>query len=311
MSANPQTPVYRPPNQARPIAPPKAFHQPSPRTRRRSFGCGSCFMLLLIPLMLLFPLGMALMLAPVPTHLLVLGIDRVPEGTALGRTDTIILLSVNPLQPVVKMLSIPRDLWVSIPGVGENRINTAHFFAEAAQPGSGPAAIMQTVQQDFDVNVPYYVRVRFDTIQNVVDAFGGVTINLPTDMAGLSAGSQRLNGEQALAFVRARKGSDDFFRMEHGQLMLKALVVQALSPLSWPRLPLVAQAAFASVDTNLPAWQWPRIGLAVVRAAISDTIDNRTIQREMTTPFLTDGGADVLLPNWDRIQPLVQEMFAQ
>jgi anionic cell wall polymer biosynthesis LytR-Cps2A-Psr (LCP) family protein len=87
-----------------------------------------------------------------------------------------ILMAVNPLQPRVTMLSIPRDLWVSIPNVGENRINTAHFFAEAADPGSGPRAALETVRQNFRRAHRYYVRVRFDGFVEIINAMDGVTI---------------------------------------------------------------------------------------------------------------------------------------
>lgn len=267
-------------------------------------------MTLLLPFILLGVALLAYFFAPLRTELLVLGIDRVPDGTALGRSDTMILMSVNPLKPTVKLLSIPRDLWVTIPGVGENRINTAHFFAEASVPGSGPEAAVATVEQNFNVSVPYYVRLRFDAVLMVVDALGGVNVELPSDMAGLPAGSHHLSGEQALAFVRDRKGTDDFFRMEHAQFMLKSIARQMISPASWSRLPAVFQAARSSVDTNLPLWQWPRLGIAFVRAAMGDGLDARTIQREMTTPYITDQGANVLLPNWPLIQPYVQEMFS-
>src|SRR5512143_2909425 len=102
-------------------------------------------------LLILIGLG-AYFLAPLRTNVLIMGIDRPPEGTAISRTDTLILMTVAPLKPYVGMLSIPRDLWVKIPGVGENRINTAHFFAEAQQKGAGPAAAMQTIRQNFGVD---------------------------------------------------------------------------------------------------------------------------------------------------------------
>jgi LCP family protein required for cell wall assembly len=264
----------------------------------------------LLPLGVLAVLLLVYFFAPLRVDFLLLGIDRVPEGTALGRSDTMILMSVEPLTGRLKMVSIPRDLWVSIPGVGENRINTAHFFAESSAPGSGPAAAAQTVEQNFGVQVPYYVRLRFDAVLRIVDAMGGVTVNLPEDMAGLPAGQHHLTGEQALAFVRDRKGTDDFFRMEHAQFMLKSISLQLLSPLSWSHLPAVMQAGFSSVDTNLPFWHWPRVGLAFLRAVATGGIDARTITREMATPYTTEGGASVLMPNWALIQPYVSEMFA-
>jgi len=93
--------------------------------------------------------------------------------------------------------------------------------------------------------------------------------------------------------------------------MLRSITVQMLSPVSWPRLPFVFQAGISSVDTNLPFWQWPRLGFAFLRAAVTGSLDSRTIRREMTIPYTTDGGASVLLPNWDVIHPYVQEMFVQ
>src|SRR5688572_33478525 len=78
--------------------------------------------------------------APLRTNILLLGTDDSPERGSVGRTDTIILATVVPLKPYVGMLSIPRDLWVTVPGVGEQRINTAYFFAESNETGSGARA---------------------------------------------------------------------------------------------------------------------------------------------------------------------------
>jgi polyisoprenyl-teichoic acid--peptidoglycan teichoic acid transferase len=279
------------------------------RSRRR--GCCLLWVTmagLLILAAVVAPLA-AYLLAPTPdSTFLILGIDRPPQGTNTSRTDTIILVKVSPTSPTVRMLSIPRDLWVQIPGVGENRINTAHFFAEANQPGSGPAAAASTVQADFGIPVQSYVRIRFDGFTNLVNALGGLDVDLPSPMSGYPAGKVHLDSTQALAFARDRKGADDFFRMGHAQIIIKSLIVQVLQPSSWPRLPAAIVAGMAAVDTNLPAWEWPRLALAFLRAG-SGGIDNRTLPREMTTPFITSGGADVLLPNWGLIRPFVKEMF--
>ncbi len=279
------------------------------RSNWKSVG-SSCLLSVVAAVLLAILLIFVYLMAPIPTNFLLLGIDRPPEGTtALSRTDTIILVSVNPLMPTVRMLSVPRDLWVSIPDVGENRINTAHFFAESVQPGSGPAAAVRTIEQNFGISMPYYLRLRFDAVTNIVDAMGGVELDLAEDTAGLPAGRHRLDGTQALAFVRDRQGTDDFFRMEHAQIMLRSIAVQLISPASWSRLPQVIITAFNSVDTNIPVWQMPRLGAAFARGALNGGLDTRTISREMTTPFTTEGGADVLLPNWDVIQPMIREMF--
>lgn len=251
----------------------------------------------------------AYFLAPLRTHMVVLGIDRTPDGTAVGRSDTIILTGITPLAPTVRMLSIPRDLYLDIPGVGLERINTAHFYAEAERPGSGPKALARVVQQSFGVRVPYYVRVRFDGFLEIFNAMGGVVVDLPEPMAGYPAGRNHLSAEQALAFVRDRSGTDDFFRMSHTHLMVRAALRQILRPSEWARLPAVAAVSMRVVDTNLPVWQWPRLGLALLRATLTGNIDSCTIEREMVTPYVTAGGGQVLLPNWDLIHPLIAEMF--
>ncbi len=262
-------------------------------------------MLGLIPFVLLLALYL---LAPLRTNLLVLGIDYAPPGSMAGRSDTIILLTINPLKPEVAMLSIPRDLWVNIPGIGENRINTAHFFAEAQQPGAGPAKALETIRSNFGLGVGYYLRVKFEGFKDVVDALGGVVINLQEPTAGYPAGRHHLTGNKALAFARSRAGTDDFFRMEQGQIVVKSVVSQMLNPVYWPRLPAVTLAFLRSVDTNVPVVLWPRLALALLRAG-PDGIDSRTIQRSMVTPYTTDLGASILLPDWSQIHPLVAEMF--
>ncbi len=304
---------FQPVSVHRPVQRPvqKMRQQPVLRRSCLSGGClqNGCFGI--AALFLLVMVGvLAYFLVPLRTNLLLLGIDRTPDGSAVGRSDTIILVSVIPLKPTVNMLSIPRDLWVNVPGVGENRINTAHFFAEAEQPGSGPAAAVVAVEQNFGVQVPYYARVRFDSFIRVIDALGGVTVNLPEDMSGYTAGQHHLNSEEALAFARDRKGADDFFRMSHGQLLVRAVINQLLAPSAWSHLPAVMSTVLDSVDTNVPFWLWPRLGLAVARAMLTDRMDSRTIEREMVTPYITSGGASVLLPNWDLINPVIQEMFA-
>ena len=309
-------PAIEPPTQSKP-APPRRrwWHKPPkdapptpqkpPRERR---GCGCWWVSMVIPFLALV---LVYLLFPLRTNLLILGIDRAPEGTDASRTDTNILLSVIPLRPTVNMLSIPRDLWVALPGGGEDRINTAHFYAEAARPGSGPQAALQTVRDNFGVTVRYYARIRFDGVQDIVDSMGGVTVNLPAPMSGYDAGPHTLNGEQALAFARDRQGSDDFFRMQRGQLLIQSAIVKMVNPLNWGYLPGTVAATMRSVDTNLPVWEMPRMGLALVRAALSNTLNARTITREMVTPFTTNQGANVLLPNWDAINPLLLEMFGE
>jgi LCP family protein required for cell wall assembly len=286
----------------------KAHQSPRHRSYRKILSSG-CLVLVVI-LACFFVFSSVYLFMPFRTNLLILGIDRSPEDTYLGRSDTNILITVLPLRPYVGMLSIPRDLWVEIPYVGENRINTAHFFAEGEEPGSGPAATMSTIQKNFGVNIKHYIRIRFDGVTDIINALGGLDIELDSPMAGYPAGDHHLSGEQALAFIRDRQGTDDFFRMEQGQFFIMEMVEQLIQPKSWILYPGVFTALSQSIDTNLPPWIWPRIGFAILRLGLDD-IDNRVINREFVTPMSTSEGAQVLLPNWLLIDPIVDEIFGQ
>lgn len=252
----------------------------------------------------------AYFIAPLRTNILLLGTDDSPERGNAGRTDTIILTSVVPLKPYVGMLSIPRDLWVNIPGVGEQRVNTAYFFSEAEQAGAGAEAAMDTIQQNFGVPVNYYVVIHMQGVVTVINALGGVDIQLDSATSGFSAGTHHVDGIDALMFARDRSTSDDFGRMARAQTLISAVLKKALHPSSWAGLPQFAFAITQTVETNIPLWQIPRILFALIRASFSG-MDSRTISREMVTPYTTSGGAQVLLPNWDVINPTIMEMFGR
>lgn len=271
-------------------------------SRRRSRGRGCCFVLLLLaPILIYF-------FAPLRTNILLLGTDDSPERGSVGRTDTIILTTVVPLRPYVGMLSIPRDLWVQVPGVGEQRINTAYFFAEASEPGSGGRAALQTIHDNFGVPVRYYAVIHMIGLTSVVDALGGVEIELESPTGEYPAGVHHLNGLDALNFVRERSSSDDFSRMLRTQILLSAMFRKAIHPSNWVRMPQFIDSLRQVMETNLPLWQWPRLLFALLRGFLFG-IDSQTITREMVSPFQTSQGAQVLAPDWDAIHPLLRRMF--
>lgn len=276
--------------------------RPLPARRRSCLtGCCSWLLLPLVFLLLYF-------FAPIRTNILLLGTDDSPERGSVGRTDTIILATIVPLKPYVGMLSIPRDLWVTVPGVGQQRINTAYFFAESNEAGSGSRAALQTIRESFGVPVRYYALIHMFGLASVVDALGGVDVQLDSPTAGFPAGVHHLNGEEALFFVRERSSSDDFNRMVRAQILLSAMFRKASSPSQWSSLPQFVSSLAQVVDTNIPVWQWPRLLFALLRAFLFG-IDSQTITREMVVPFQTAQGAQVLAPNWDAIHPLLSRMF--
>ena len=271
------------------------------RRRSRLRGCCTLPLLLLAFILLYF-------FAPLRTNILLLGTDDSPERGSVGRTDTIILTTVVPLKPYVGMLSIPRDLWVNVPGVGEQRINAAYFFAESSEAGSGPRAALQTIRDNFGVPVRYYAVIHMSGLISVVDALGGVDIQLDSPIGGFPPGTHHLAGEDALRFVRERSSSDDFSRMIRAQIVLSAIVSKSINPSNWKSLPQFISSLTQVVNTNIPIWQWPRLLFALLRAFVFD-IDSQTITREMVVPFQTSEGARVLAPIWDAIHPLLKRMF--
>jgi polyisoprenyl-teichoic acid--peptidoglycan teichoic acid transferase len=272
---------------------------PAPKRRKRHVWFWLTVILLL-----------AYFLAPLRTNILLLGTDDSPQRGAVGRTDTIILTTLIPTRPYIGVLSIPRDLWVNVPGVGEQSINTAYFFAEAGENGTGAQAAMQTIRENFGIPVHYYALIHMYGLVAAVDALDGVDIRLNSPSGGWDAGNYHINGSQTLEFVRERSSSDDFSRMKRTQVLALSLVARVLQPESWPRMPGFVYAVFQAVDTNIPIWQIPRLAFAVLRAPLFG-IDARVINRDMVVPFQTAAGAQVLAPNWDAINPILLEMFGK
>ncbi|MCD4752499.1 MAG: LCP family protein [Anaerolineaceae bacterium] len=264
----------------------------------------TAFVLLFIALF-----GVIYFLFPQNSTILILGLDRsLEEDTWYSRSDTIIISQLKMVSGEVAMLSIPRDLWVTIPGYGENRINTAHYFAEVNNPGTGPQAAIQTIEANFGVTIDHYVRLKLEEFPRLIDAMGGITLELDEAMGGLEAGTHKLDGTEALVFVRDRVGTDDFFRMKQGQVFLKAVIDRLKEPGAWVRFPLILGTAQSLVDTDIPVWQWPRLMMVLMRG-IPDQFTSETLGRDMVNPYITAGGANVLLPNWEMIWALSGKLF--
>ncbi len=255
-------------------------------------------------------------------NILILGIDRRPGQGYVVRSDTMILVAVRPDEPRISLLSIPRDLYVHVPGRGEGRINTAHFWGENEAEGKGPVLAMQTVAQNFGVPVHHYVRLDFDGFRAMVDGVGGIDIVVeepivdnayPTEDYGttrieIPAGPQHMDGETALRYARSRHGSSDFERTERQQQVLHALAQRLLDPRVWPRLPSAYWTTMSYIDTDLTSDQIKKFALTLRRVG-ADNIDHHVIGREMVQSGTTPSGGAVLHPKWELIRPLVTEWF--
>lgn len=273
----------------------------------------------------LLAVALLLLAAPARMNILLLGIDRRPDEVSYtDRTDTMILATVYPQGRYVGMLSIPRDLWVKVPDGFTDRINTAHFYAEARAPGTGPAAAMAVVRSNFGVNVDRYVRVDLAGFVRIIDAMGGIDLNVPTPLVdtayptydygtttvSFEAGPQHMDGERALAYARIRHGSSDLQRAGRQQLVIVAVYQRLMQPATWPLLPEVVVAVHDSVSTDLSVFDVARLALTLLWVGPTG-IDRVVIEGKMVQPYVTAGGADVLLPVWAEINPVLMRMFGQ
>jgi LCP family protein required for cell wall assembly len=258
------------------------------------------------------------------TNVLLLGIDQREGEAGPWRTDTMILLSLDPLSDTASMLSIPRDLWTTIPGYGENRINTAHYTGDDQDyPGGGPALAKKTVWYALGVPVHNYVRVNFSGFEQLVDAIGGLDIDVAEDIYDakyptadygtmelyIPAGMQHMDGKLALQYARTRHGSSDFSRMARQQQVLKAAFDKVLSldiPLT--RIPMILQLLGSSVQTDLNLQQIVTLADAA-RQVDSSSLRGGVIDGSMTTTVVTPQGWMVEVADWNKVRVLVDELF--
>jgi LCP family protein required for cell wall assembly len=191
-----------------------------------------------------------------PVYVLLLGTDA---GGGDARADTIVLARISE-DDGVDLLSVPRDAWVPITGHGDAKINRARVEG-------GPALMIETVNSLTGVPIAHYVEADFEGFKQVVDAAGGVEVDVPRAIydpqaarvdrrvvaaASVPAGPQVLDGEHALTFVRSRRFPDgDFTRMQHQQLFLRAFADRMTSPEMLPRIPQLVEIASQHVTTDM------------------------------------------------------------
>ncbi|MED3623913.1 LytR family transcriptional regulator [Neobacillus thermocopriae] len=184
-----------------------------------------------------------------PFSVLMLGVDQ--RGNDRGRSDTIIVLTVNPNNNSIKMLSIPRDTRTEIIGKGkQDKINHAYAF------GGVPMAI-DTVENFLDIPIDYYIQVNMEGFKDIVDAVGGVTVRNDLDFSydgfHFSKGEINLTGEEALAFARMRKEDPrgDFGRQTRQRQIIQAVINEGASLSTLTNYASIFNALGKNVKTNL------------------------------------------------------------
>lgn len=260
--------------------------------------------------------------------LLIMGLDyrdwQANEGPP--RTDTMILFTLDPLSQSAGVLSIPRDLWVAIPGFKYGKINTAYQLGEAYKlPGGGPELALKTVEELLGVPIDYYAQIDFNAFIRFIDDIGGVKLVIAepirVDPLGdnnskkLKAGLQTLNGELTLAYARVRKTEGgDFDRSARQQQVIQALRDRMLEKDNLlnviSKAPALYQDLSSGIHTNLSLDQ-------VIRLAwFAKQIPNEKIKFGIIGPdqvnfFKSPDGLDALKPLPDQIRLLRDEILTE
>jgi LCP family protein required for cell wall assembly len=259
---------------------------------------------------------------------LMVGIDRRPGETGLAyRTDTMMLVSIDPVTHSLGILSIPRDLYVEVPGYAElQRVNSPMVLGELQRPGYGPQLMMQTVQYNLGMRIHDYLVVDFKAYIALVDAIGGIDVEIDYNISDpiypdmnygydpfyLQAGQHHLDGATALKFARTRHGSSDFQRANRQQMVMFAIRDRVLDLEMLPQLIVQAPTLWSqlsqNISTGLSVDQLIPLALYLKDVPV-ENFRTGVIDERYTIGYTTSAGASVLVPDRARIGPLMVEVF--
>jgi len=255
-------------------------------------------------------------LPPDAVNILLLGTDT-RQGLTSWRTDTIILVAVNPQQQTAGLLSIPRDLWVYVPGHGYQRINTVDCLGERiGYAGGGPALLNETLRYNLGISFHHFIRIDLQGFVRIVDTLGGLEVDvdqtIPYDSytgLALTPGVYHMDGELALKYVRSRMTTSDFDRSRRQQKVLKIMWQQGVQLNLVPRIPELWGTLGDAFQTDLRLEDV--ISLAQIASQIEPQyLKSRLIEGTMVTGWTTPKGAMVLLPNYERIRQALTSLYA-
>jgi LCP family protein required for cell wall assembly len=271
---------------------------------------------------------------PVPAtgmvNILLMGKDERPDQAGQPtRTDTMMVLRLDFDRHAAKLLALPRDIWVALPGLGaygitEGRINTAYYYGEVYRlSGGGPRLAMNTVTLNFGIPIDHYAVVNFNSFVKIIDALGGIDIDVPTAIYDpqyptedygimtliINPGPQHMDGTEALRYARTRHQDSDTERVKRQQAVLLAARDKALTFDALTKIPEVYGIVQGSVETDLSLptlLSYGLTGRSIDRSAISTFV----IDNNMLAAWTTPGGASVLIPQRARIAPVIEQFLA-
>jgi LCP family protein required for cell wall assembly len=261
-------------------------------------------------------------------NFLLIGSDQ--RHGASFRTDTMVIAVLRPNDGQVSLISIPRDLWVSIPGTGNQRINTAYEDGELdGYPGGGAGLLKDTIQYNLGIRIDHTALVDFDGFRQIINTLGGVDVPVScpyTDWRLIDSsydpnnennwtlyttgpGLIHMDGDLALWYARSRQKSNDFDRGRRQQEVLRALFSQALQAGTLKRIPELYNDLKNTVETDLNLGDILQLALYAPRMTNAN-IRSYYIRPPYVSSWITDGGAYVLLPNEDALRQMLTEALS-
>jgi LCP family protein required for cell wall assembly len=264
------------------------------------------------------------------TNTMLLGSD-IDLNQGIGRTDTIIIVSINQNGPTASMMSLPRDLYVYIPGWTMGRINTAlSRGSSSGYPGGSIALLKDTILYNFGVPIHYYAQIDFEGFKQVVDLMDGVDVavscqvrdiwqlKLPSldpsklenwDWHTLERGVYTMDGDLALWYARSRRTSSDFDRGRRQQQLLRIMLNQAVDLNLLAEAPSLWNTYRETVRTDLDIGRMLQLG-AYAPAVRANGIQHLYLVGDQLEPYIVpESGAQVQQPVWENMQYSFQRLF--
>lgn len=258
------------------------------------------------------------MLPPGRVLILVLGSDRRERGGY--RTDVVMLLTLDTHKRTVTSVSFPRDLYVEIPGQQPNRINTI-------MPRGGFDLLVKTFEVNFGVHPDFYVMVEMQAFSEIIDHLNGITVEVGMPLRDrcdrslelsedgwceVKPGPMEMDGPTALWYVRSRYSTSDFDRLRRAQEVLLAIFLKMMKLKAiahWPQF-YNAYSQYVESNLNIPDLL-PLLPTAVLAYREPSRISRYALTRAEVTPFQTENGSSVLLPDYEKINEILyQAVFA-
>lgn len=312
------------PNSSDPITV-QGYKQPLMRSRRRKLfgiGCGHWLFGMLMMFLTVVCLCGASMIyyvgnPPEQINILVIGVDaRSEQDNLIARTDSLMVMSVDAHNERVTLFSIPRDVQILSPNYGRLPINVIARNAELDSPDTGVPELIDSIELEFGIKIHHYVRMDFDAFVEVVDAAGGVEIDVPksivdydyptadggTMTVSFAAGEQEMDGETALIYARTRHSDDDYNRASRQQQVMQGVVDKLRNPLNAWRVPGVLAALISNTSSDMQAGEYFQVTPGLILYGRPGYLTQFVLTRE----YLSAGDSGPT-PNHDVLDPWIDE----